>query len=535
MGLKTGLSPAGSVSWLHVAIVIAVSVGYESLFIHHGINRIDESWPLYAGMQLSAGGTLYGDVLWVFPPGHVWIGWLAHALDAPGFVFARTLYAALTVALCATLYALGCRVMPRSYALLGVLLLAIAAPRGHIYHLLFGYRYLVWTVLALLAYDRRLRTGDLRWMLVAGLLAGWALVFRLTPAFAVSCGIGIAVITADPRPREWLRDWTAYGVGLLIPTLPMLAYFASTVGVEQFWHEAVVHPLVMLERQSIPIPPMTLAGIDWGDRESVYRGFLAFQYRLHWLVYGGYAIALGALYARSRTRGATFGYPLLLAVVIWGGVFSVRSVARADEPHLDTTVPAFCLLLGGLVGLALQRVLPPGWSPRRQMAALAAAGAAVLGAWIYVLGVDLYVSDEKLGSDPLYSTSDSIEIAVDRKADAIDGAAALIETNTAPDDRILVVDAAPLFYVLTGRRGPGYLDIVMPGTFITEQDEIDFLKRLKSDPPAAVVWPAFHFDDLPERRFAAVAPRLAKWVRRAYRPIGPTRRWIVMLRRGAQR
>ena len=135
-------------------MLIAVSVAYESLFIYHGINRLDESWPLYAGMQLHAGGTLYDDVLWVFPPGHMWIGWIASALDPPGFVLARIIYATFNVALCVGIYFLGLRLVERPFALLGALLIAIAAPRGHLLQLLFGYRYLILTVLALLAFSQ---------------------------------------------------------------------------------------------------------------------------------------------------------------------------------------------------------------------------------------------------------------------------------------------------------------------------------------------------------------------------------------------
>ena len=63
--------------WWALAIVVVVSCLYESRFIHYGLNRIDESWQLYAAMRLQAGGVLYDDVLWVFPPGHVWAAWLA--------------------------------------------------------------------------------------------------------------------------------------------------------------------------------------------------------------------------------------------------------------------------------------------------------------------------------------------------------------------------------------------------------------------------------------------------------------------------
>ena len=71
---------------------------------------------------------------------------------------------------------------------------AVAAPRGHAYHVLFGYRYLVFSMLALLAFDQRLRGGSPRWMMGAGALTGLAFVFRQDPPFAASCGVAAGLL-----------------------------------------------------------------------------------------------------------------------------------------------------------------------------------------------------------------------------------------------------------------------------------------------------------------------------------------------------
>ena len=187
----------GSVTGWHLLAIVGISSAFQSLFIHHGIAWLfDEGWPLYAAMQLQAGGVLYGDIVFPFPPGHLLSAWVAYAIDPPGIILARMLYAAFTVALCAASYLLARRITAPTFALLAALLLALAAPRSHLSHLLFGYRYMVFSVLALLAFAWYLRADDprqaRRGMFLAGVLAGVALFFRLTPAFAVSCGIGIA-------------------------------------------------------------------------------------------------------------------------------------------------------------------------------------------------------------------------------------------------------------------------------------------------------------------------------------------------------
>ena len=49
--------------WCSLGLILFVSVMFNSTFIHYGLNRIDESWQLYAAMRLHAGGTLYKDVM----------------------------------------------------------------------------------------------------------------------------------------------------------------------------------------------------------------------------------------------------------------------------------------------------------------------------------------------------------------------------------------------------------------------------------------------------------------------------------------
>ena len=176
--------------WWHVLLIVALSAGYEALFLDRSNGELfDEGWPLYAAMRLHAGGVLYRDVFFVFPPGHLLPAWLAYWLDPPGVVLARSFYALFNVGLCVALYFLGRRIAPARYALFGALLVAVAAPHSHLGHLLFGYRFLVFSALALLAFARWLDDRRPGWLLIAGMWTGVALLFRSTPAFAASCGI----------------------------------------------------------------------------------------------------------------------------------------------------------------------------------------------------------------------------------------------------------------------------------------------------------------------------------------------------------
>ena len=350
-------NPMGRSSGKHVAhwlAVAGVSIAFESLFVHHGIAWLfDEGWPLYAAMRLHQGGTLYADTFFLFPPGHVWPAWIAYALDPPGVVLARIFYSAFNVAACLALYGLGRRLMPAPFALLAALLLAVAAPRSHLAHLLFGYRYTVFALLALLAFGARQRGGGRGWMFVAGLWTGVALAFRLTPAFAVSCGIGVAAFCARRDWRESLRDLGAFAAGVLAAVAPLLAHFAAGVGLDALWNSAVVRILPLQAAQSKPIPGMLAPA--WSDREGVSQLFVALQYRLYPVLYGVYLFVLARRAWTSFREARGFGEPLLLAVVIFGAVFFLRTLGRSDEHHLTSALPPTCLLLAHTLHAALAR------------------------------------------------------------------------------------------------------------------------------------------------------------------------------------
>jgi hypothetical protein len=79
---------------------------------------------------------------------------------------ARVIYAAFSVALSLGIYLLGRRMMPAAFGLFGALLLAVGATSAHHQQLLFGYRYLVISLLALLAFSAWLRERRSRWTLL---------------------------------------------------------------------------------------------------------------------------------------------------------------------------------------------------------------------------------------------------------------------------------------------------------------------------------------------------------------------------------
>jgi hypothetical protein len=367
-------------------------------------------------------------------------------------------------------------------------------------------------------------------MLAAGLLSGVALCFRLTPAFAVSCGIGVGILASSRSIRCWIRDSSGFALGLLLATAPVLAWFASTVGPETLWREVVIRPVGML--QALPLPEIELPTPITRERFTIW--FVAVAFRLYLALYAGYAVALGWSWIRSLRQRRPFEYPLLLAVVVWGGVYYVRSMGRSDEPHLDSALPPVCLLLGHLLSLAFRKEPAGDRATRPRAWALAGAWFAAVAAWVFFLNTDSFLSTERRGTHPLEALDGRISLPSPRKAVKLNGQVSSIERLTKPGDIILDLTASPGLHVLSGRLGPGGLDVVMPGTFRDAREEQEFLARLKQSPPALAIWPNKIFDRMRSRAIGQTAPLIAQWLRQNYREIGRERSYTFVVPRSAE-
>jgi hypothetical protein len=394
--------------------------------------------------------------------------------------------------------------MSPPFALLAALALAVAAPSSHLLHLLFGYRYLVWSVLALLAASRRWRGGGRHWMGIAGACCGLALVFRLTPAFAVSCGIAVAALARAEWRSAW-RDLCAYAAGVAAVALPVAAWLAGGAGLAAAWDQMVLRILPLQSAQSLPVPELRWLPAS-ARREDVEAWFVGVQFLLYPALYLGYALRL----LRARWRdGPGFGQPLLLALVVFGAVYGLRVLGRSDEHHLASALPPALLLLAH----ALERLFRHG--PLARLPAWAAV-ALLLSLWVGLQGSDRYLDERLRGVHPLRSLDGEVRIRSRRLAQRVDASVARIQRLSRPGDVVLDLSHAPLMHVLTGRRGPGHGDVVTPGVFADPEDERRFVERLERDPPALVLWPRRPFDGRPERALDVHAPRLARWVREHY-------------------
>jgi len=153
---------------------------------------------------------------------------------------------------------------------------------------------------------------------------------------------------------------------------------------------------------------------------------------------------------------------------------------------------------------------------------------ATLSAWVLLQRVDLFLRPELRGSSPLACTGGSIRVTSRRLAGGVDAAVEAIRLLSGPDQRMLDLTGSPLLHPLAGRLGPGRLDVVSPGIFLSDDEEAAFVARLAARPPAVVVWPGRDFDQRSDRSLERFAPRLASWVRANYREAAAADRYRIL-------
>jgi hypothetical protein len=156
---------------------------------------------------------------------------------------------------------------------------------------------------------------------------------------------------------------------------------------------------------------------------------------------------------------------------------------------------------------------------------------AALGLWIFLLGSDRYLDPARRGLHPLRALNGSVAISSRSEARQIDRVVKALRESTRPGEIVLNLSPSPLFHVLAERSGPGYFDVLMPGTFLDEGEELEFLARLQQSPPAAVIWPGAPFDNMASRSIRRTAPHLVRWVEERYEARGPHQRWLLMFPR----
>ena len=220
--------------------------------------------------------------------------------------------------------------------------------------------------------------------------------------------------------------------------------------------------------------------------------------------------------------------------MVWGGVYLLRALGRSDDHHLMSALPPACLVLAHVCWLATRGILATPRRPLLRAAAVASAGALLFAGWVYAQRVDLYLERSRRGAVPIRVTNGAVSITSRAQASRIDRTVRALKRSTRPQDVVLDQTGGPLLHGLSGRAGPGYLDVVIPGIFLDESEERALLERLRSAPPVAVIWPRVDFDDMSARSIERTAPLVAAWVLAHYEEGVVLDEYAILRRRGGQ-
>jgi len=205
-----------------------------------------------------------------------------------------------------------------------------------------------------------------RWALIGGMLAGFAMLFRIDIALALALG-GTAALWGLARPII-KRAVIGTGIGLA----PYLVHLA-TAGPATVWRGMLIDPMIHLRAaRHLPVPPDPgrLVGvarvIAAVDRAWPLPRLTPAQQLFVWFVLLAFlAVALVAFGIwRVRRDPSAFRPRVLLAGALFGLGMFPQAVQRADSAHLAWVSGTVVVLLPAALADAITLVRP-GWRMSR--------------------------------------------------------------------------------------------------------------------------------------------------------------------------
>lgn len=319
------------------------------------------------------------------------------------------------------------------------------------------------STLSLLAALRARRSGNARWALAAGLLAGAATLFKQV---AMTNALLAAAVIAWPRASDrtrWGRpaaDLALFALGGLLAWLPFVAWFAGAGAFHEFWDSVAGYNLGYAS--SVPLK-YYLRNLRW-----TFGVILA----LAWPAYLLAVVGLSAWIAKAECRGQA----RLLGAWLAASAAGVAIGGYFRDHYYIQALPAVSVFAA--LGVRAVSDLVPG---RGRGAAFAAVLAVPLyytvsvSSWYYLPG------DAKAKSCELYPANPfAISEEVGR----------FIAERTRPDDRVFILGSEPQVLFHAGRRSATryiYVYPLMVPTETARQRQAELLAEVARASPRVVV------------------------------------------------
>jgi len=364
-----------------------------------------------------------------------------------------------------------------------------------------------------------LRSGKLRWPLLAGVTGGASLLYsqEFGAVLCVTAAVAFAM-------RRDLRAALLFSAGVAAVATPVLVYYAANGALAPMLRDVVAFPgYILAGYGKRPFPALyTYLPLlsSWGHADSLASMRLA--YCIAAVYVGGLLLALPISQLDPRRPLASFSAVIAQlqrdpwrASVLLASLFGLLcfrvALGRSDPSHILQTLPPAALL----VVVALDRSIDLLRSSQ---------GSRWLGAWrVAALGILLLHSGFAAFAMPVSNLRSNAEeiVRLVRRGNHPVGSLELnlvtrwIGERTEPTDPVLFLPNNAAYYYLTDRPSP--IRFVMGHQIVTEAHRAEVLADLRASPPRFIVWDhdALRIDSLPDE--LVFGSELLRWIEASYR------------------
>ncbi len=505
------------------------------------LSMLDEGALLYVAERLTKGDVLYRDIVTGIMPGVYYLQALLFSVLGYSVMAGRVLACATLALNALLLYAISTFFATRktSFAL-SLLFVFTALPS----YWMAGYSQVSITLVltATLFFLRYIGSSGFFDLLISGVSAGLALVFKQNYGVFITAGLGLMLLARLALKREG-RPVLVFSAAFLSPIIIMVFYFYCAGALPHMTEYtflslfkkaagAYYKPYPLLSRADplffthelynfIPFRGLAIWSLKEGYvREAWVRAAVVVIYSLAPLIISA-SMLYSAIAIVRRRLGWAEATIFLVSALLFLGVFP-----RSDIHHLIFILPP--LMVSGTL-LATRLPL------RGRTHQIARASAYILmGLFSALCLVSSYM--------PVFHPAPGREKAAlqipraegirveKREAGVIRAVTGHIRKNTGPDEPILVVPTGAMYYFLTGRRSVVPYPLIMPGAM----DETRVIEAIERTRLRYIVYSDMSFD---EETLSRHMPLIHGYIRENYHidesyPLARTGGDVYVLRRG---
>jgi len=407
----------------------------------------------------------------------------------------------------AGLMLLGCGLLRRRIWVLAIPFLVPSVP-ARLGAALFGLLFLCWW----------LRSGKLRWSLIAGLTGGGALLYsqEFGAVLCVTAAVAFAL-------RRDLRAAGAFALGFVAAVTPVLVYYAANGALAPMLHDLAAFPGYMLAGYGKRPFPALLPGLPlappWSAADSAAPMRLAHGIPVVYVAGLLLALPISRLDPRrplASLLGVLAGLrrdpwrTSILLTSLFGLLCFRVALGRSDTSHILTTLPPAALL----VVVALEQLLG-SVRPEKRARWLVLWRVGALGIFVLHAGFAEFAKPIRR----LERSAEHVAKLV-REGNHPSGSRELnrvtrwIQRRTQPGDPVLFLPNNAAYYYLTDRPNP--IRFVMGHQIVTQAHRDEVLADLQANPPRFIVWDegALRIDSLSDE--LVFGSELLRWIEESY-------------------